>query len=81
MNTVDAAAVYELGYLEVERNFVKAISLSSLIHPNHEVCPINRPSRQGPQARTSLLSLARVHDILHEVCIQLQLSIDRLQYL
>lgn len=60
---------------EIEHNFVKAVSLSSLIHPVHEIQSPSPPPRGNIAASTSLLDVIGTQTLLMEACEVLSLSI------
>ncbi|KKA22697.1 Fungal specific transcription factor [Rasamsonia emersonii CBS 393.64] len=69
------------GSPDVESNFVKAISLSSLIHPTHEICSSPLPTRRDMSSSSSLLNLVGAQTLLTETCNVLGLSIRMFQRL
>jgi hypothetical protein len=66
---------------DVEINFVKAVSLSSLIHPTHETCSSPTAPRGDPISSSSLLNLVGAQNLLMDACDVLALSIQEFQRL
>ncbi|KAJ2898102.1 hypothetical protein MKZ38_004161 [Zalerion maritima] len=64
-------------------NFVRAISLSSLIHPSHEKYRLDSPSGKESNSGTAgfFIELAGVQDLISQACDNLSLSIQHLQTL
>ncbi|KAJ5379386.1 Fungal specific transcription factor [Penicillium cosmopolitanum] len=66
---------------DVESNFVKAIGLSALIHPTHDLCLLPVPMRQETTSSGSLLNLAGAQNLLMDACIAFDLSLEGFQHL
>jgi hypothetical protein len=66
---------------EVEINFVKAVSLSSLIHPTHEPYSQSTYSQSDAMPSHSLLSLIGAQSSLMEACDEFGVSIHEFQHL
>ncbi|KAF2815542.1 uncharacterized protein BDZ99DRAFT_198166 [Mytilinidion resinicola] len=63
-------------------NFVRAISLSSIIHPTHESCLTPPPSiSDGSPSSGFFINLAGAQDLIMQACQALNLSIRTLQSL
>lgn len=67
---------------DMASNFVKAIGLSSLIHPTHDLCEIFLPPGQGTISSSgSLLNLVGAQELLLDACHVLNVSLPQFQYL
>lgn len=60
-------------------NFLRAIRLSSIIHPGHEAQA--NESDPGPCASGYFINLAGAQDLIMQVCVAMNMSIQTLQLL
>lgn len=66
--------------LGIESNFVKAIGLSSMIHPTHDKCAIYPPSPDSTTMPGPLLNLTAAQSLLTDACEVFGLSLQEFQY-
>ncbi|KAJ5982942.1 Fungal specific transcription factor [Penicillium waksmanii] len=67
--------------IDVESNFVKAIGLSALIHPTHDLCLLTLPMKQETILSGSILNLAGAQSLLMDACDAFGLSLEGFQHL
>ncbi|KAJ5998973.1 Fungal specific transcription factor [Penicillium sp. IBT 35674x] len=69
------------GDLDIESNFVKAIGLSSLIHPTHDRRQSDVLSMDKDTSSTSLLNLASAQNLMADACDVFGLSLPGFEYI
>jgi hypothetical protein len=81
VDSVSSSSDVQSSSADLESNFIKAISLSSLIHPTHDLCLLPVPMRQDTKSSGALLDLAGAQTLLMDACNAFGLSLEAFQHL